>query len=248
VEAPLSVLVFESLDSTNDEAQRQAAGGARAPLWIVAREQTKGRGRGGRQWHSPAGNLYTSLLLNLSIGPAVATQLSFVAALAVHSAVSQHLAPSQLPGLKLKWPNDVVLDGAKLAGILIESASNPSSTGLTVIAGIGINVAAAPEGTGRAVASIGKPPQACAAVFEDLATAFESWYSRWDNGKDFAGIREAWLARAFALGQVVSVNLNGPPIQGTFRGVDTSGALQLETGPGVVITINAGDIYPYSQG
>jgi len=171
VEAKHTVLFFETLDSTNEEALRQLAAGARGPLWVVAREQTKGRGRGGRQWQSPKGNLYASLLMTLNVSPSIATQLSLVAALAAYDAVAQHLDASQLPGLKLKWPNDVLLDGAKLAGVLIESAAGPRGQGLTAIAGIGINIAAPPTGMGRAVAAIGKPPEALTAA-EYFASSF----------------------------------------------------------------------------
>jgi BirA family biotin operon repressor/biotin-[acetyl-CoA-carboxylase] ligase len=241
-----TVLVFETLDSTNEEAHRQSLAGARGPLWVVARVQTRGRGRSGRPWHSPQGNLYASLLLTISVPPSTATQLSFVAALAAYDAAAEHLDPSRLPGLKLKWPNDLLLDGAKLGGVLIESAAAKDGQGLTVIAGIGINVAAPPGEIGRPACALGKPQEACMAVFESLARAFEVWLARWNNGAGFQAAREAWLARAFALGQTVSVNLNGPPIQGTFLGIDPSGALLLETAAGSVITINAGEIHPHS--
>ncbi len=212
-----SVIFFDTIDSTNDEALRQAGAGAKSPLWIVARAQTKGRGRGGRKWQSPKGNLYASLLLHLTVSPSTATQLSFVCALAAYEAVSAHVDPSRLQGLRLKWPNDVLLDGAKLAGILIESVA-ANGKGLTIIAGIGMNVAAPPAEIGRPVAAIGNPPEACAAIFDSLANAFDTWFARWDMGRGFPKIREAWLARAFAMNEIISVSLNGSPIQGTFRG------------------------------
>jgi BirA family transcriptional regulator, biotin operon repressor / biotin---[acetyl-CoA-carboxylase] ligase len=242
-----SALHFRALDSTNEEAQRQLAAGAAGPLWIVADEQTQGRGRGGRRWQSPKGNLYASLLLTLDVNPPVATQLSFVAALAAHDAVSKHLGSDPRETLRLKWPNDVLLGNAKLAGVLIESAASPRSPGLAVIVGIGINISAAPADTDRAVASLGLAPGACESAFDALADGFDLWFARWDSGRGFATIREAWLARAMALNEPISVNLNGSSIRGTFRGVDHAGALQLETGPGTVIIVNAGEIYPDSQ-
>ncbi len=242
------VLRFESLDSTNEEALRQLEQGPETPLWIVADEQSHGRGRGGRRWHSPKGNLYASLILRLNVSASAATQLSFVAALAAYDAVASELPPGQLGGLRLKWPNDVMLSGAKIAGILIESLAEPKGSGLAAIIGIGINVSAAPPHTGRPVAALGSDPALCTAVFDALAHAFETWLSRWNQGAGFATIREAWLARALALGEPISVNLNGSSIRGTFRGVDERGALQLETPAGVVITLNAGDIYPDAQG
>jgi BirA family transcriptional regulator, biotin operon repressor / biotin---[acetyl-CoA-carboxylase] ligase len=238
------VLYFESLDSTNEEALRQLAEGCQGPLWIVAGEQTHGRGRGGRSWHSPKGNLYASLLLRLNVSAAVATELSFVAALAAYDAIASQLPSEQIGALRLKWPNDVMLAGAKIAGILIESLADPKGSGLAAIIGIGINVSSAPSDTGRPATALGAAPADCSRVFGALAAAFESWRGRWDEGKGFASVREAWLARAHVLGEAVSVNLYGSSIRGTFRGVDERGALQLETSAGVVITLNAGDIIP----
>jgi len=242
------ILHFKSLDSTNEEALRRVASGWEGALWIVADEQSHGRGRGGRSWHSPKGNLYASLLLRLSVSAGVAKQLSFVAALAVYDAIASQLNGDQLPGLRLKWPNDVMLGGAKIAGILIESIAASKGNGLAAIAGVGINVSAAPAGTARPVATLGLDPAACARVFDALAAAFEIWLGRWNEGQGFESIREAWLSRALALNEPISVNLNGSLIRGRFRGVDRGGALQLETAPGVVIIVNAGDMYPDAEG
>ncbi len=120
---------------------RRLNAGCQTPLWIVAEEQTKGRGRSGRTWLSPRGNLYASLLLTTSVGPATATQLSFVAGIAALEAIAGILPPARRPSLKLKWPNDVLCDGAKLAGILLECLKVPNGQDLAVILGIGINVA-----------------------------------------------------------------------------------------------------------
>lgn len=246
--AAARVLHFESIDSTNEEAMRQLASGSEAPLWIVAGEQSMGRGRAGRRWRSPKGNLYASLLLKLNISAGAATGLSFVAALAAYDAIASGLPPEQLNGLRLKWPNDVLLGGAKIAGILIESLNGQNGSELAAIIGIGINVSSAPSDTERPVAALGLEPSACASLFEALRVSFENWLIRWDEGSGFAAIREMWLARAHRLGEPVSVNLNGSSIRGRFCDVDERGALQLETAPGVVITISAGDIHPDAQG
>ena len=121
-----SALHFESLDSTNAEALRQLALGTEGPLWIVADEQTEGRGRAGRRWQSPKGNLYATLGLRPGVSAGVATQLSFVAALAAFDAIASQLPQEQHSSLHLKWPNDVLLSGAKIAGILIESIAGPA--------------------------------------------------------------------------------------------------------------------------
>jgi BirA family transcriptional regulator, biotin operon repressor / biotin---[acetyl-CoA-carboxylase] ligase len=241
------VLHFERLDSTNEEALRQLAQGAQTPLWIIADEQSQGRGRNGRAWQSPKGNLYASLLLKLSVNASAATQLSFVAALAAYDAVASQL-PQGTGSLRLKWPNDVMLAGAKVAGILIESLGGPGSDRLAAIIGIGINVSSAPADLPRAAGSLGLDASACAAIFAALTSSFETWLGRWAEGRGFADIREAWLSHAHAPGEAVSVNLNSSTIRGIFRGIDERGALKLETSVGVVITVTAGDIYPDAQG
>ena len=242
--ADIPILRFESLDSTNEEALRRVAARERTPFWIVADEQTRGRGRCGRQWHSPAGNLYTTLAIETGVTAAVATQLSLVAGISVHEAVAGHLPSAQHTRLRLKWPNDVMLGAAKLAGILLESVASQKGKGLAVILGMGVNVSHAPPETERAVASLGLEASAVPQVFAALAAALSEWLGRWDEGRGFPAIREAWLGRALALNKSISVNLNGSAIRGRFRGVDAAGALQLETKPGVVITVTAGDIYP----
>lgn len=148
-----------------------------------------------------------------------ATQLSFVAALAAYDAIASHLPTDQRSALRLKWPNDVLLEGAKIAGILIESMSGPKGTGVAVAIGIGINVAAAPSHTGRPVAALGSDASIGPAVFEALGRAFETWLARWGEGRGFAGIREAWLARAHVMGERLNVSLNGSSIEGRFHGI-----------------------------
>jgi BirA family transcriptional regulator, biotin operon repressor / biotin---[acetyl-CoA-carboxylase] ligase len=236
------VLHFSTLDSTNEEALRQLAAGAAMPLWIVADEQTRGRGRAGRFWQSPKGNLYATHVLTATIGATLATQLSFVAALSAHDAILPFLPPARRSALALKWPNDVMLDGAKIAGVLLESLAAPAG-GLAVILGTGINVSRSPEALARPVASLGLTQAEVWPVFMALSQALDRWMGLWDDGLGFPAIRAEWLARAYALQESVSVNLNGAFIRGRFRGVDPAGALQLETAPGVVVTITAGEIH-----
>ena len=124
----------------------------------------------------------------------------------------------------------------------------PKRAGLAAAIGIGINVALAPQDTGRPVAALGLAPDACAAVFDELARAFVAWLGRWDDGCGFAGLLDAWRARAHVIGEPLNVSLNGSSIRGRFHGLDERGALQLQTDTGVVITVNAGDITPAPQG
>ena len=249
-----TVLRFPDIDSTNEEALRQIKAGAPAPLWIVADKQSKGRGRSGRNWESPPGNLYASCLLKTNAPPAKATELSFVAALAVHDAISSFLLSEERHRLTVKWPNDVMLKDAKLAGVLLESIRLPAERGLGVVLGVGINVASTPSVSGRPVTSLAEyfamrdssltsNIPALADLFEALANALEARKTFWNEGAGFDAIRSDWLARAYALQGAVTVNLNGKTIQGKFIGVDNTGALKLEIQPGMVITITAGDVY-----
>jgi BirA family transcriptional regulator, biotin operon repressor / biotin---[acetyl-CoA-carboxylase] ligase len=223
---------------------RLLASGERAPFWVIADEQAHGRGRSGRHWQSPKGNLYATLALRLSCGPVVATQLSFVAAIAAHDAAASLLVRDQHAALRLKWPNDLMLGGAKLAGILIESVTSSKDAGLAIAVGIGINAASAPEAAGQPTAALGLGAGGSAAAFEALARAFGTWLAAWDEGRAFPAIREAWLGRAHVRGEPLNVRLNGDMIGGRFAGIDERGALRLETDAGVVITVNVGDIYP----
>jgi len=246
-QSSLEILRFKSLDSTNQEALRQISAGRRGPLWIVAEEQTQGRGRSGRRWISPKGNLYASLLLNPRVTAPAATQLAFVAALAAFDAAAEQLPPDRASGLRLKWPNDVMFGGAKLAGILIESSTCPEGH-LAVIIGIGINVSESPADAKRAATSLEAGPQCVEPVFQALAAAFDKWLALWDEGKAFDQIREAWLAKTLAVGDPISVNTSNTLVRGRFAGVDSNGALKLETAPGVVIIVNAGDIHSGAEG
>src|SRR3954467_5637060 len=141
--AGVRTIAYETLGSTNAEALARARAGERGPLWITAAAQSAGRGRRGNVWVSTPGNLFATLLLIPPSEPAVASQLSFVAALALHDAVAE-CAPQIGPLLKVKWPNDLLLGGAKLAGILIEAESDPA---YAVAIGIGVNCAAHPADT-----------------------------------------------------------------------------------------------------
>jgi BirA family biotin operon repressor/biotin-[acetyl-CoA-carboxylase] ligase len=150
--------------------------------------------------------------------------------------------------LQLKWPNDVLLDGAKAAGILLESLRTPDGKGLAVVLGMGINISRIPPVEGRAVTSLGLEEASVPEAFRALASSFETWFSLWNNGAGFPAIRAAWLERAFALNETVSVHLNGKAIRGKFCGLDSGGALQLETRPGFIMTITAGEVFPEAMG
>ncbi|HWV43746.1 biotin--[acetyl-CoA-carboxylase] ligase [Pseudorhodoplanes sp.] len=240
LEAGHRLTVHDTLDSTNSEALRRAREGERGPLWIVAREQTAGRGRRGREWFSGGGNLATSLLFTASVAPAVAATLGFVASLAVHKACSA-LAPGL--DVALKWPNDVLAQGGKIAGILLESEAAGVST--AVVVGIGLNLAAAPAGTAFPAQSLRALGHRVApeAAFEALTDAWSALAALWDNGRGFDVIRAAWLAQARGIGQSVSVRAGDRVEDGIFETLDEQGRLILRMADGTARAISAGDVY-----
>ena len=233
---------FETLGSTNAEALARARAGERGPLWITAKTQSAGRGRRGNAWVSPPGNLYATLLLGEPAPPPVAPQLSFVAALALHDALVER-APPLGPVLKLKWPNDVLLGAAKLAGILIEGESEPA---FAVAIGIGVNCASHPPdtpfpATDLAAAGAVMRPEL---LFDALAGTMGRRLEQWQRGGGFAAIRADWLKRAAGLGQPIKVRLPDRELAGRFRGLDEAGRLQLEQ-PGGMIAVTAGEVFGF---
>jgi BirA family transcriptional regulator, biotin operon repressor / biotin---[acetyl-CoA-carboxylase] ligase len=239
----LPVFNFPEIGSTNAEALTRAS--ANAPeQWIVSEIQTAGRGRRGRTWVSKAGNLYSSLLLYDPAPPAQSPQICFVAALALHDAILD-LAPSLAPErLRLKWPNDLLLDGRKIAGILVEGAAAQGRH--AVVIGIGVNCRHHPEDTAYPTTDLGASgvPVSPKDVFARLASCFMSRLAQWQGGAGFAAVRNAWLARAHGIGGEIEVRLPERALRGTFRAIDEDGALVLGLEDGHSELIRAGDIFP----
>lgn len=238
---PFSLAAYDCVGSTNDEAKVLAALGATHGLVVWAREQSGGRGRLDRRWISPRGNLFASILLRPRVAPAKAAELSFVAAVAVIDAV-RSLLP-QTVALRLKWPNDVLANGAKLAGILLEARSDPDGQVEWVVLGIGINVAAAPAAdypTGCLSGLAGRAIDV-AMVLERLVQAVAAWTERWDR-QGFAPVRTAWLASAAGLGAALDIRQGGAMLAGKFVDLDLDGALVLET-PAGLRRVTAGDVH-----
>lgn len=232
----------ERVASTNDEAKALAAAGAPAGTLVWARAQSAGRGRQGRDWVSPAGNLYASLILRPAVPIAVAAQLGFVASLAVGDAC---LAMAPDATIAFKWPNDVLLSGRKLAGILLESQARAAGALDWLVIGIGINLATYPvdvdyKATALSAAGADAEP---ATMLATLAAALLDWLGRWRDGAGFAAIRAEWLARAQGLGQPIRVRLPGSTLEGIFAGLDSDGALLLDSAAGRR-RIAAGDVFP----
>ncbi|MEM7663432.1 MAG: biotin--[acetyl-CoA-carboxylase] ligase [Pseudomonadota bacterium] len=229
---------LDEIDSTNEEAKRRASIEGFSDQWIAARLQTAGRGRLGRDWKSPTGNLFATVLLRWGRTISEATRIPFATALAVAD-VAERFAPGC--GVKLKWPNDVRVDRAKISGILVESGETPSGRWLAV--GIGINVAEVPENVGQSATCLAYlMGQSIAAdvVLEALAERFSV---RLDQALDtFDLTRRDWLERGEGLNEEISVTVDGNAIFGVFEGLGDDGALLLRLQNGELRTIRAGDV------
>jgi BirA family biotin operon repressor/biotin-[acetyl-CoA-carboxylase] ligase len=227
---------YATLDSTNEEARRLGGAGEKGPLWIVAERQTGGRGRRGRTWLSEPGNLFATLLLTDTLPPERRAELSFAAALATADCAAAYAAP-----VTLKWPNDVLLSGRKLGGILLESAA----AGEFLVVGIGLNLTSFPPDTefpaisiAATVTRVPTPAQA----LNRLTAAWDRWFAIWRKS-GFAPLREAWLARASGLGDKIVARLGETEMRGTFEDLDQDGALLLRRADGTLARIHAGEVF-----
>ncbi len=228
--------------STNTDCLAAARAGEAGNLWITAGRQVSGRGRLGRQWISEPGNLYASALLMDAAPTARLGTLPFVCALTLYATLSD------LPGLasdriKIKWPNDILIDGAKISGLLIESETTPNGT--AVACGFGINIAHHPDNTlypttDLAALGLTVTPQT---LFSSLAINFADMLDIWDRGKGFAKIREEWLRHAKGLGEAITVNLSSGRLEGTFVDIDAQGCLVFRGSMGEEQIISAGDVF-----
>jgi BirA family biotin operon repressor/biotin-[acetyl-CoA-carboxylase] ligase len=233
-------IVHERLDSTNSEALRLARGGEDGPLWIVALEQVAGRGRRGREWISGSGNLTTSLLFTEDVAPTIAATFGFAASLAVCE-TCETLAPNV--AFAVKWPNDVLADGSKVAGILLESEMQGDA--LVIVAGFGLNLSSAPDGMTFPATSLGRLGAAASAevAFAGLTDSCVEVLELWQRGQGFTGIRKRWLERANGVGQAVSIRVGDRSEEGIFETLDEQGRLMLRRADGSLRTISAGDVY-----
>lgn len=204
-------------------------------LWLRAERQTAGRGRQGRAWASPAGNLYASTIVRLRPADPPAATLALVAAVAVEEAVRLFLDDEPA----LKWPNDLLLGGAKLAGILLERADD------AVVIGVGVNLAHHPQDVDRpatSVATHGAAPEP-QLFLETLAEIFARWLGRW-RGEGLAPVRDRWMARAHPRGTALTARLpDGSVVEGLFERLDADGALVLRLAAGTMRVIHAGDVF-----
>ncbi|MFS0771383.1 biotin--[acetyl-CoA-carboxylase] ligase [Sphingomonas sp. 1P08PE] len=229
------VRTVKETGSTNADMVALARSGIAEGSWIRADRQSAGRGRQGRDWASPAGNLYASTLVRLRAGDPPAATLAMVAAVALEQAVGMYLPI----GAQLKWPNDLMIDGAKLSGILLERSGD------AVVIGFGVNLMHHPTLPGRRTTSLASHGVATnpAAFTEVLAEFFASWLSRW-RGEGMAPVRARWLERAHPIGTALTARLaDDSAIDGLFEGLDADGALNLRLASGERRVIHAGDVF-----
>ncbi|MCU0884909.1 MAG: biotin--[acetyl-CoA-carboxylase] ligase [Beijerinckiaceae bacterium] len=228
-----------SVASTMDEARGHVGAHRTDPCWFVADEQTGGRGRHGRTWMSPPGNLYATLALVAPCEAARAAELSFVAGLALHGAVAS-VSGLGHPHLGIKWPNDLLLGSAKVAGLLLEGVQIEGR--FAVLVGFGVNILSAPPETPYPACCLADAAPAATrdAVFAALSEHWLDAMAVWQSG--FTATRAAWLAVAHGLGTQVRIRPPGGEVSGLMRGIDARGCLVLATADGER-TFDAGDLF-----
>jgi BirA family transcriptional regulator, biotin operon repressor / biotin---[acetyl-CoA-carboxylase] ligase len=247
--AGFRLVEHDTLASTNAKALAcvEQNSASTDPLWIVAREQTAGRGRRGNTWTSPPGNLYATLLLYRPASPQHAPEVSFVAGLAVYDAISE-CARGLGAKLALKWPNDVLCGEAKLAGILIEGRSVEG--GLAVAIGIGVNCRLHPSQTSYPATDLAEAGIDLSAddVFFALSRTMLRRLKQWRGGDGFSAVRADWLEHAAGIDGDMRVRLPDRELVGGCQGIDARGHLLLRLADGHLEAIAAGDVFPLGDG
>lgn len=232
----------ETIGSTNDEAARLAASGVSSGTIVLADQQSKGRGRLGRDWQSAPGNLHASILLRPNCTLQAASELSLLAGVALTELLARHAPDGQ--DIALKWPNDVLIDGAKVAGILLESGSDKGGRLTHVVLGIGVNIAWSPDDMPYPVTSLAArsftqmPPEDWLFAY---ASSLEIWLDRWQRD-GFAVVRDAWRARSYGLGGPIRIRLGREDVDGRFVDLTEGGALLIEDADGTRRELTAGDV------
>ncbi|ARO15215.1 BirA family transcriptional regulator, biotin operon repressor / biotin-[acetyl-CoA-carboxylase] ligase [Ketogulonicigenium robustum] len=232
-------VVHDRIDSTMFEARRMAEAGLTQPTWILALEQTAGHGRRGRAWRHPLGNFAGTIVFRPAGDAHAAGLRSFLMANALRTALAEYVAPTRLG---LKWPNDVLLDGGKVAGILLESRTAGAQVDWLAI-GIGVNLASAPDPDGSVFApvALGEAPPSPQEFLPRLARAFAAQEALF-AAHGFGPIRQMWLDHAVMLGKPIVARLPNATHEGTFEGLDDDGNLLLRTPQGLR-TIAAAEVH-----
>ncbi len=230
---------------------KAAEGGDAGEVWFASLRQTAGRGRRGRPWETPPGNLAASLMIVPECEPAIAATLGFVAGVALNRALAATLPAGLVrhgidgaERIALKWPNDVLADGAKLAGILLEAQKRPDGRHAVVI-GFGVNIVSAPTGLPYPATSLSDLGAAVPAetLFSALAEEWVVAYELWDHGGNVGDILRLWRASAAGIGAEVAVSRDGDVVRGIFESIDDAGRLIVRANDNRCIAITAGDVH-----
>jgi BirA family biotin operon repressor/biotin-[acetyl-CoA-carboxylase] ligase len=240
------LLRLETVDSTNAEARRRADAGEPGPLWIWSARQSAGKGRNGRTWQSQPGNLFASLLISLNCPLRTASQLALLAGVVAYDTIAKLLPEETRSELLLKWPNDVLIKGDKVAGMLLESASETRANLCKIVIGTGINLANFPTDLPQPATSLAAHGVTItpAAALETLAVVTDAWLARWGEGVSFQAVRRAWLDRAGPTGRPLRVRIKDEEeAEGVFAGLDSGGALRLLMSDGAERRVAAGDVF-----
>jgi BirA family transcriptional regulator, biotin operon repressor / biotin---[acetyl-CoA-carboxylase] ligase len=232
----VTIRTVDTTGSTNADLLAEARNGAPEGTWLHAERQSGGRGRAGRTWESPPGNLYASTIVRLRAGDPAAPTLALVAAVALHEVASAYAGTGRL---QLKWPNDLMAGDAKLAGILLERERD------AVVIGFGVNLAYHPELTDRKATSIaaliGHAPDPAGFLIE-LAETLARWLGRW-RSEGLEPVRSGWLAAAHPIGSALTTHGVDGRLVGLFDGLARDGALRLKDANGTVHVVQAGDVF-----
>jgi len=236
------VTELDDIDSTNLEAARQAAAGAPDGTVIWSKAQSGGRGRRGRVWCSPAGNLYCSILMRPTEPAHTAAQIGFVVSLAGAEAVRGVLPEGRV--VTLKWPNDILVSGRKVAGILLESQSSAPGRLDWLVAGFGLNVVSHPDSVEYPASDLRTEGASTTArnMLEAYLESFARWRARW-RSEGFAPVRATWTGLAVGLGRDIKVRLTDEILEGRFRALDDDGGLVLELADGSLRVITSGQVF-----
>ena len=244
-----NLVAYDCIDSTNEEAKRLALKDAPHGTIVLARSQDEGRGRLGREWVSEPGNLYCSFIMRPDCPLREAAQLSFVMAISVANALVEIFGqnggdPATPKAIQCKWPNDILIDGKKTAGILLETSIASQGKFEGVIAGVGINIQHFPKETEFSATSLsehGVTHVTVPTVLEIVCDLFAKWYAIWRT-EGFQTIRLAWLDKAYGLGSPINARLSSETVSGLFETLDPQGAMILLDN-GIRRHIAAGDVY-----
>jgi BirA family biotin operon repressor/biotin-[acetyl-CoA-carboxylase] ligase len=241
-----NLLIYEEIDSTNSEALRLAKAGVDGKFVIWAQSQTQGRGRNGRSWASEKDNLFTSILLSPDCKSEALPQLSFVTAIAVYDALANILKKHKSTAtLSLKWPNDILINDCKVAGILLESINVKAVKRNYLVVGIGININNAPLIEGRKITClkdvIGEELDS-SYIFDKVLAYFDMYYKKWQS-QGFIDIRKNWLKKAHNINNVVTIDSGSNRVSGIFKDIDFSGAIRIKLACGRIYSLHAGEVF-----